>query len=210
MEKFANIIIIGGPIAAGKTSLVGALPFISVPELDPNDELQKVLLEKLYEGDMIASQVFQLDMMLSRFDKYKNVANSKKMHVFDRMIFEDKIFAFMLFGHLDNVWNYYNSIWEDKVRELIEEVGKPKLYILLTISWTTFKQRIFERNRSIEVHNFEKNKKYFKELLNNYEKFMVDLLKKYDISYVLIDTNNINKIEVVDKVTKILKEKGII
>ncbi len=103
MEKFANVIVVGGPIAAGKSSLVGALPFIPVQELDPNDELQKLLLAKLYEGDEIAAQVFQLDMMLSRFDKYKKVANLKEIHVFDRMIFEDKLFAFLLFGHLENV-----------------------------------------------------------------------------------------------------------
>lgn len=209
MNKFSNTIVIGGTIAAGKSSLVGALPFKPVQELDPNDELQKVLLEKMYEGDPIAKQVFQLDMMLTRFDKFKRLANNEKTHVFDRMIFEDKLFAFMLFGEVKNIWEYYESIWNDKVEELINEIGKPKLYILLEVNWEKFEERIFARNRKAEVDNFEDNKNYFKKLLEMYIPFMEESLKKYDVPYIIIDTNNIDKLEVIDEVKNELKNRGI-
>lgn len=101
--KLTNIIVIGGTIAAGKSSLVGALPFKPVQELDPNDDLQNILLGKMYEGDPIAKQVFQLDMMLTRYDKYKKLAQSGEKYVFDRMIFEDMLFAKLLFGDVPNV-----------------------------------------------------------------------------------------------------------
>lgn len=209
MNEFSNTIIIGGTIAAGKSSLVGSLPFKAVQELDPNDELQKVLLEKMYEGDPIAKQVFQLDMMLSRFDKYKKLANSKEMHVFDRMIFEDKLFAYMLFGNVPNIWKYYESIWEDKVNELISEIGKPLLYILLEVNWENFKERIFLRNRKVEIENFEDNKTYFKKLLNIYISYVTDLLKKYEIPYLIVDTNNMDKIEVIEFVKAELIKRDI-
>lgn len=210
MGKISNIIVVGGTIAAGKSSLVGALPFKAVQELDPNDELQKVLLKNMYEGDPIAKQVFQLDMLLSRFDKYKKAAESGEVHVFDRMIFEDYIFAEMLLGEIPNVWDYYKSIWEDKVEEIVNEIGVPKLYILLDVDLEKFTERIFARNRSVEIDNFEANKTYFKELLLGYKDKMVAMFEKYKIPYLIVDTNNMDKLEVIDYTLNIIKEKGIL
>ena len=210
MKEFANIIVVGGTIAAGKSSLVGSLPFKVVQELDPNDELQNILLEKMYEGDPIAKQVFQLDMMLTRFDKYKKAAKSGEMHVFDRMIFEDVLFAEMLLKDIPNVWNYYKSIWEDKVEELVNELGKPKLYFFLKVNWDNFVKRIFNRNRPAEMNNFEKNSEYFKKLLDRYEDHLITILNKYEIEYHVIDTNKLNRIEVIEEATAVLKERGIL
>ena len=211
MKISENIIVIGGPIAAGKSTLVGSLPFKPVQELDPNDELQRVLIDQMYEGDPIAAQVFQLDMLLNRFDKYKNAAKNKsKKFVFDRLILEDRLFAYLLLSKRKNVWQYYDSIWKDKMDELVNEIGKPKLYILLTMNWDTFMERIFERNRSSEINNFERNETYFKKMLDMYEAFCVDLFKKFDIPYVIINTDNKNKVEVINETKKILKEKGIL
>ena len=210
MRKYSNVIVIGGSIAAGKSSLVGALPFKPVQELDPNDELQKVLLEKMYEGDPIAKQVFQLDMMLSRFDKYKNASKTNEWHVFDRMIFEDKLFAQMLFGDVKNIWEYYESIWEDKVEEIINEIGVPKLYILLDIDWPNFRERIFARNRKAEIDNFEANEEYFKTLLSKYKDFMLEQFSRYEIPHLVVNTNEMTKLEVIDFVKSELRERGIL
>ena len=207
--KYSNIIVVGGAIAAGKSSLVNSLPYIHVQELDPDDELQKVLLSKMYEGDEIASQVFQLDIMLTRFDKYKKASKTNKTYVFDRMIFEDKLFALMLFGDKKHVWEYYNSIWEDKVHEIIHEIGIPKMYILLSISWDNFKERIFKRNRKAEIENFQKNKLYFKKLLDMYDDFIIKQLNIYKIPYIVVDTNNKNKDEVLLFVKNKLEQKGM-
>lgn len=207
--KFANAIVIGGPIAVGKSTLVGALPFEAVQELDPNDELQKLLLEQMYEGDPIAPQVFQLDMLLTRFDKYKALANRENLTVFDRSIFEDQFFAMNLLKNYANIWEYYNSIWEDKVEELINEVGVPKLYILLECDWESFKERIFARNREAETANFQKNEAYFKNMISTYVDFMTTSFKKYNIPYVVVNTNEMNKLEIIEYTKKLLSEKGI-
>lgn len=207
--KFANAIVIGGPIAVGKSTLVGALPFEAVQELDPNDELQKLLLEQMYEGDPIAPQVFQLDMLLTRFDKYKALANRETLTVFDRSIFEDQFFAMNLLKNYANIWEYYNSIWEDKVEELINEVGVPKLYILLECDWESFKERIFARNREAETANFQKNESYFKNMISTYVDFMTASFKKYNIPYIVINTDKLNKLEIIEYTKKLLSEKGI-
>jgi len=208
--KYSNSIVVGGPIAVGKSTLVDALPFVSVQELSENDELSNLLLSKMYEGDMIAAQVFQLDILLARFDKYKSLANNKKMHVFDRSIFEDRFFAHKLLKNYKNIWNYYDSIWHDKVKEMITEVGIPKLYICLETDWDSFKKRVFKRNREAEIKNFEKNKEYFRNLIIEYPKLLNKLFKKYKIPYVLIDTKNKSKEDVYKEVIRILIEKGII
>lgn len=207
--KFANAIVVGGPIAVGKSTLVGALPFEPVQELDPNDELQKLLLEQMYEGDPIAPQVFQLDMLLTRFDKYKKLANRTGLTVFDRSIFEDKFFAMNLLKNYPNIWDYYNSIWEDKVKELVEEVGIPKLYIFLSCDWEAFKERVFARNREAETANFQKNEAYFKNMIETYPTFMKQTFEKYNLPYIIIDTNKLSKLEVIETAKIALQEKGI-
>lgn len=210
MSKVAKAIVVGGPIAVGKSTLVGALPFIPVQELDPNDELQKLLLEKMYEGDKIAPQVFQLDMLLTRFDKYKKFANSDDVYVFDRMIFEDIFFAKKLLSKYPNVWNYYHSIWQDKVDEIMNEIGKPRFHILLTCNWDTFQRRVFERNRKAEIDNFEKNINYFREMIEEYEPFVVEMFKKYDMDYVVINTDNRSILDVIDVAKDELRKRGIL
>lgn len=208
-QKLSNSIVVGGPIAVGKSTLVGALPFIAVQELETNDELQTILLRKMYEQDPIAPQIFQLDILLTRFDKYKNLANSEKMHVFDRSIFEDIFFAKKLLDKNPNVWEYYRSIWMDKVDEVVEEIGLPKLYILLTCTFETFTQRAFDRSRKAEIDNFEKNKAYFQEMIADYEKFMVEMFKIYGINYIIIPTDNMSKLEVIDFAKNELAKRGI-
>jgi len=210
MEKYSNSIVVGGPIAVGKSTLVASLPFIPVQELNENDELSNLLLSKMYEGDMIAAQVFQLDLLLARFDKYKSMANDKNMHVFDRSIFEDRFFAKKLLTNYQNIWNYYDAIWHDKVEEMIDEVGLPKLYIYLQADWDTFKERVFKRGREAEIKNFEKNEEYFRNLIVEYPKLMNELFNKYNIPHVIIETKNKNRQEVYEEVMSILKEKGII
>ena len=210
MQKFSNSIAIGGMVASGKSSLIGALPLVPVQELNSNDELQNILLKKMYEGDKMAGQVFQLDMMLLRSDKYKKLANHKNIHAFDRMIFEDKLFAYLNFSHIENVYEFYSSIWEDKVEEIISEIGIPKIYILLTINWETFRERIIKRGRSAEINSFSNNEQYFKKLLKLYEPFIIKVLSKYKIPFVTIDTNNMTRKQVYYKTIEILKDRKVL
>ena len=208
MSKLSKVIVVGGPIAVGKSTLVGSLPFKSVQELDSNDELQKLLIEKMYEGDDIAPQIFQLDMLLTRFDKYKAAVESGEVTVFDRMIFEDVFFAKKLLKDSPNIWNYYESIFNDKIDEIMNELGKPSLYIFLSCDWSTFKERVFKRNRKAEIDNFQKNEAYFKAHIEEYPTHMKEMFDKYDIDHVIIDTNNLSKTEVIDLAKEEIRKRG--
>ena len=71
MRKEANLIIVGGTIAAGKSTLVDGLAnrrgFFPVPELRENDKVQEIILEKLYEGTRIHNATIQYYFITNRF-----------------------------------------------------------------------------------------------------------------------------------------------
>ncbi len=210
VNKLSNSIVIGGPIAVGKSNLVGSLPFVPVQDFDSNDKLQNLLLNQMYKGDATASQIFQLDILFIRFNKYKKLANSEKTHVFIRSIFEDLFLAKLLLTENNNIWEYYYSIWESKLKELKEEIGLPKMYLILTCSWETFKEKVFSRKSMLEFENFSDNEDYFKKMIDGYEDFMVELLKEHNISYKVINTDVMNNLEIIDEAKKALKEEGVI
>ncbi|MCP4337275.1 MAG: deoxynucleoside kinase [Mycoplasma sp.] len=208
MEK-SKAIIVGGPVAVGKSTLVGGLPFNAVQELDPNDELQRITLQKMYEGDKIAAQIFQLDMILTRMDKYRKFSKEKIRSVYDRFIFEDYFFAEKLLSDNEHAWNYYKNIWNDLVDEIINKIGKPEIYIILTCSWENFKKRILLRNRPSEIEQFKNNPEQFKEIFMDYDLKLSKKLEKYDIDYLIINTDDVEPLELLEKVKIILAEKGI-
>ena len=82
------------------------------------------------------------------------------------------------------------KLWEKEILDLIKEHGKPKIYVLLTMNWDTFKKRLFERGREVEVKNFQANKEFFKRHIKEYEEHMISVFKKFDINYVNIETDN--------------------
>jgi deoxyadenosine/deoxycytidine kinase len=96
----ANCIAIGGMIAFGKTTLIDALHnqypnSKSVYELRENDPLQDLLLKGLYEKK-VSPEVFQLYFVTIRFNRYKeeiSKAEKNQLILFDRTIFEDRLFA---------------------------------------------------------------------------------------------------------------------
>lgn len=47
-------------------------------------------------------------------------------------------------------------------------------------------------------------------MIQTYTAFMTELFKKYDIPFVVIDTNKTDKLEIIDFTKKLLSEKGII
>lgn len=208
MIKNANCIIVGGPIAVGKSSLVEKLPFIGIQELNDDDKFQNLLLEKLYKGDKLASQILQFDMLLTRFRKYEELADQEKIHVFDRSIFEDSLFAKFLIEDVDTR-NFYQAIWKDCVNKIVTNIGTPRLYIFLDCSWSTFKKRLFKRNRTIEISNFENNEKYFKKLLRAYKHHMISIFKKYKIEHLIINTNYKTTKQIRDIVITELSIRGI-
>ncbi|WP_128008714.1 deoxynucleoside kinase [Mycoplasma sp. ATU-Cv-508] len=208
MHKIANCLVVGGPIAVGKTALLEALPFQVVPELVKNDELQEILLAGLYRGDKLAAEVFQFDMLFKRFEKYQELANQTSTHAFDRSILEDLLFAKTLLKSPSDL-QYYQALWTNCWDTIAMKVGLPKLYILLTCSWRTFKKRLFVRDRYVEVSNYRSNRRYFKKLHKNYRPHMLSSFADYGISYVEIKTDRLSVKQISDLVLEEMTKRGI-
>lgn len=206
--KVSNSVVVGGMIAFGKSTLVNALSkqldnAHIVTEFDDNDQLAHMLLDKMYgrENNIIYGSVFQLYFVLQRFEKFRQNCNRENLTIFDRSIFEDWLFAHENIIR-PSVFRYYESLWKDISNELVYEHGVPKLYVILTGDWELFKKRLFERNRTTEIENFEKNKMYFKRLLSIYQDYMINVCKDFGIECLLVDAN----LELEQKVEMVLEK----
>ena len=208
MDNTSRSIVIGGPIAAGKSSVVGALPFEGVQELKENDAFQVELLKRMYESnDVIAKRVFQIDMLLTRADEYLEKALSGNTYVFDRGIWEDILFCEIQHKDSPDFVAFYKELWDVRAKEIVMK-AKPNIYIHLSIDWETFKKRIFKRNRLAEVNNFEKNEAYFKDLLDKYDDYVINKVKELGIDYEVLAVSNLTQIEQIDAVKDILRKRG--
>lgn len=204
--KVNNIIAIGGMIAAGKTTLVEdlakELQAEMLFELDDKDEIQNALLKGLYERRNIPATVFQLYFVLNRFENYKKYSALKNTVIVDRTIFEDRLFAHQNMADDPITFSFYDKIWREKAFELVYSVGVPKIYIILKVDWETFKQRLFKRNRDVEVNNFDNNEDYFRRLNEVYVDFLEKTCQTYGIDYITLDAKMPN-----DEKIKLIKRK---
>ena len=189
--KIANSLAIGGMIGAGKSTLSRALgDYLNIPvvyELKENDSLQDLLIQKMYEGNTVGAITFQVYFFWNRFENYKLQSKSEKPSVFDRTIFEDRLFAYQNMIKDPVVFKFYEGIWNEKAKEMIYSVGVPKLYIILDIKWEDFKKRLFERGRKSETDNFDQNEAYFRAIHDGYTDYLVKICKIYQINYMILD-----------------------
>ncbi|WP_127942847.1 MULTISPECIES: deoxynucleoside kinase [unclassified Mycoplasma] len=185
--KLANFIVIGGPIAAGKTTLTESLPFDFVSEIDEDDPILKILLEASYSKKNVHPEVIEFYFLKLRKMKYENHARSRKMHVLDRSILEAPIFARNTLPKAS--FAYWYDLWCAEVQELVRKFGVPKLYILLTLNFRTFEKRVLSRGRSAELKHFQSNQGFFRKVLDQYDEFMQDIFLKLKINYHRINTN---------------------
>lgn len=210
----ANVVAVGGMIALGKTSLIQGLEkhytdCKSVFELNENDELQSLLLKGLYDKS-VSPDVFQLYFVNTRFQNYKNSINDcspDKLVFFDRTIFEDRLFAHQNMLDMPIQFSYYDKLWQDLTNELLYLVGTPIVYIILDGSFETFKDRIFKRNRSAEVENWEINKDYFFNLHKVYIPFMEGVCKMYGIPYYILNVDNKSREDILKEAVDIIENK---
>ncbi len=136
-----------------------------------------------------------------RYEKFAN--QTKSLSIFDRSIFESIIFARKNLSAQS--FKYFYKFWLAEIKELIKAYGKPKLYILLEINWKTFQQRFFNRGHKVETKYFEENKKFFQSHVEEYIDLMISILKKFKINFKVINTNDLELDEVVEKVTSKIK-----
>ena len=213
MVKQANLIIVGGTIAAGKSTLVDGLSkrkgFFAVPELREGDVIQEIILQKLYEGTRIHKATVQYYFIANRYEQYKEVANGHITSILDRGIWEDWFFAILLMEDEPKSYKHYIELWKSTIKKILGSYGYPKAYIYVKVNWETFKERVFSRNREAEVRNFSNNENYFKKLLNKYVSEFEVLLRDWNIEPITINTNNLNKQETLEYAIKELNKRGI-
>lgn len=214
-KKIANIVIIGGTIAAGKSTLVAnlasTLNWLAVPELRDGDVIQEIILKKLYEGNRLHMSTVQYYFITNRYKQYEDCSKENITSILDRGIWEDWIFSKMLMEKVEpKSYEHYKELWRSTIEKVIAKFGLPKAYIFLTVDWATFRERIYSRNREAEIQNFARNEDYFKALLHEYNTTFVDLLKQWDIDPIVIDTVKLNKQQVTEEVLNQLKARKII
>lgn len=189
-------------IASGKSTLVHKLgERLKLPimdEFDKDDEVFNTLLKWLYEGYANVEMLLQVYFLHDHYLKQQEYGDS---FIVDRDIIEHWLFAQTNLVNMPTVMNMYNGVF----MAYMNEITKPDLYVILEISWHTFKDRIFKRGRDSEIDNFASNENYFKELLDTY----VDKLKAqcviYDIPFVVINVDNTDEDELADIVERYIK-----
>ncbi len=205
----ANIVIVGGTIAAGKSTLVENLAkstgWQPVQELREGDALQEIILNKLYEGERIHLATVQYYFISNRYKQYEEVHNGLITSILDRGIWEDWFFAKLLMAKEPLEYEHYKVLWSETIEKLVNTYGLPKAYIYVWVDWDTFKERIFSRNRESEILNFNANEQYFKNLLHEYNTNFVKLLKEWNIEPIVIDSVELSKEETLEFALKELK-----
>lgn len=192
-------------IASGKSTLVHKLgKRLNLPimdEFDKDDDVFNTLLKWLYEGYANVEMLLQVYFLHDHYLKQQEYGDS---FIVDRDIIEHWLFAQTNLVNMPTVMNMYNGVF----MAYMNEITKPDLYVILDISWDTFKDRIFKRGRDSEIDNFASNENYFKDLLDTY----VDKLKAqciiYDIPFTVINVDNTDEDELVDMVERYVKILG--
>jgi deoxyadenosine/deoxycytidine kinase len=192
-------IAVGGMIAAGKTNLCQRLgEALDIPVMNEYEEKDKVfdnLLKWRYESKPNAEMLLQLYILQNSYTRQQEYS---KDFIVDRDIIEHWLFAQENLKAMPEVMNVYNGLFYS----YMNTITKPDLYVILDIDWKHFKERMFNRQRSQEVKNFEKNSTYFAALLNNYVQKMRAQCVLFNIPYVVINTNDLTEEEVFDQVMK--------
>lgn len=195
-------IAVGGMIASGKSTLVKGLgEKLKLPvmdEFDADDEVFETLLKWLYEGYDNVEMLLQVYFLHDHYLKQQKYGDK---FIVDRDIIEHWLFAQNNLDKMPTIMNMYNGVFMAYMNEIV----KPDLYIILSIDWNTFKDRIFKRGRKSEIENFKENEQYFKDLLAEYTNKLEAQCIIYGIDYKIFDVNYMDEDEVLDEVLQFLK-----
>ncbi|WP_029906420.1 deoxynucleoside kinase [Mycoplasmopsis opalescens] len=209
------LIGISGMIGSGKSVLTKKLlnhytNSMMLKEFDENDEVFNQFLEWLYnktpnltigfQSYVVESHSTKLSELLEEFTK-KGKKHSEN-HVFiDRFSIEHYIFASVILKSKDEK---YLKGYDAMFNEIITKDETPDLAIFLDMSFETFKNRLFSRGREVETENYALNEEYFRTLHKAYKETFEIQAKKFNMDYVIIDTNNMTEIEVFKKAVEII------
>lgn len=208
-----SVIVIGGMIGAGKTSVAKLLGEELGTEVFFEDVDDNPLLELFYTADEAEEQakrypfLLQLTFLSSRFRSIKT-ALADKNNVLDRSIYEDWYFTKVNYdlGRISALeFKIYEELLDNMMQELDELPKKaPDLMIYLHGSFEEILRRIGTRGRDFEQDESLMN--YYYQLWSGYDDWVDN---HYDASQVLkIDIDRydiVNKPEDAKEVVDLVK-----
>lgn len=209
------ILVIGGMIGAGKTSVAELLgkslnSEVFYENVDDN-EILPLFYTASEEEQHLKRYPFllQLDFLSSRFKSIKEALHNKN-NVLDRSIYEDWYFAKVNteLGRISaSEFNIYGKLLNNMMEEL-EELPKksPDLMVYLQGSFETILYRIGLRGRDFEQDQGLMD--YYKALWQGYDNWVTNHYKASDVLMINIDKIDVvNNSEDADFVVKLVKEK---
>lgn len=211
-----TVIVLSGPIGAGKSSLTGILsdyletkPFYESVDDNP-------VLPLFYENPKKYAFLLQVYFLNTRFQSIKKALTDDN-NVLDRSIYEDALF-FQMNADIgratsEEVDTYYDLL-ENMMSELEHMPKKnPDLLVHINVSYDTMLRRIQKRGRDYEQLSYDPTlEDYYKRLLRYYKPWY----EKYDYSpKMVIDgdkydfmANDNDRSIVLEQIVNKLKEVG--
>lgn len=208
------LIGISGMIGSGKSTLTKKLTnhyktSMALKEFEDDDEVFNQFLKWLYNKTpnlTIGFQSYVVENHTSKlaalFEEFKSLNKKHSQdHIFlDRFSIEHYIFA-----SVNLTSQKYMDGYDSLFSHLITQEETPDLAIYLDMSFDTFKKRLFERGRQVEIDNYDLNEEYFKNLHSVYKSIFEKQAQKFKMDYIILDTNNMDETEVFNKVVDIIE-----
>ncbi|WP_117275254.1 deoxynucleoside kinase [Mycoplasmopsis edwardii] len=209
------LIGISGMISSGKSTLTKKLhehfnSSLMLEEYEENNVVFNTFLKWLYQKQPNLTMGFQTYVVENHttklaeiIQKFKDLGKDfKKDHIFlDRFSIEHYIFANV---NLQAKGKSYLDGYDALFEHLITKEETPDLAIYLDMSYETFEKRLFERGRAVEIDNYQLNKPYFEQLYALYKTLFEKQAAKYNLNYVVINTNSLNEEQVFQKALEII------
>ncbi|WP_036452937.1 deoxynucleoside kinase [Mycoplasma buteonis] len=212
------LIGISGMIGSGKSVLSEKLKdfyndkALLLQEFSEEDEVFNTMLQWLYQRKPnfdLTFQVYAIEHHLGSIQKIKDEFNRRKMNpkndliVIDRFVAEHYVFSKINLKNAQaKIQNAYNSLFNT----IVQKEDLPEVAIFLDVTFDNFKKRLFKRGREVEIQTWDKNEPYFYELLSIYKSTFIEVVKKLNIKYEIIDTNNKTEDEVFYQAVSIIKK----
>lgn len=208
------IVAVSGMISSGKSTLVKKLNShyennsLYLDEYKKDDEIFSTMLRWFLEKRENINLSFDLYVLNHHIESLKEIYEEfNEKFTKDDYLFLDRFPAeHAIFNKMNLVTNLNHKLAYDKALDnlLVNQI-KPDLVLYLDIDFKTFQNRLTQRSRSEEVDNFENNIDYWKNLHMFYKQYFLELCKKYQIKYQIIDTNNLDEGQVLTKAISLIE-----
>lgn len=210
------VIGISGCIASGKSTLSYKLSeyyknSFLLEEFSNDDPIFNTFLKWIYENKPnldIGFQSYIVESLTTNFIEQEKIFLKSHSHknnfmFLDRFTIEHYVFAVVT---LENKPKKYLKAFDALFEKIVDLSTSPDFAIYLDMNWETFKKRIFERARQVEMDNWEIQKDYFKRLHELYKDVYIKVVERFNIPYTIINVDNLTEQEVLQKAIEIIEK----